>query len=547
MFLLFLLSISSVSAEGNLNEISNDINSNINFNSDSNSNLVDIDADNDDEIIFDEKGIIGKLNKLSSNNLKSNIILDSNSNFNSNSNTNSSSNSELTAIVENSNGIKNSYLSLMSEEDWKINGDRETYFVKLRDDDGNPIPQALIYFEIKSSYGTLDYDAQTDDKGIASLPLELSHSGVHTITSSFDGDDKFNKSNLSSKVYVYKESQIKLAKSYGFSGENLTINLYGNGALQKNKNVTVYVGTKKYVKKTNSKGSLTVKLPTDVSNVFVHCHFEATGYYHASDLIQTVNVYKRTFTKNNVYSLLKGSYFRVTLKGKDGKALSSKKITFTISGKSYIKKTNSKGMAALKIKLKRGAYRISYSFKRKGVYAASSNHTDLNVIDPSGQYKKLLNVKTSASVKKYLSGGGYATITSSIRNMAKKLTKKYNNNFDKAVAIFNYVRNTLDYEYYANTRKGASKTLKTKAGNCCDHANLIVALCRAAKIPARYSHSKSCLFGSGHREGHVWAQIYVGGTWYSADGTSLRNSFGHIENWNTMTNRINNNYRSLPF
>ena len=538
MFLLFLLSISSVSAEDNLNDISDNINSNIIFNSDSNPNSDGMNADNvANQIIFDEKESSDKLNKLSSNNLMANSIFDSSS----------SSGSNLTDIEENSNGIKNSYLSLMSEKDWKIKGEGENYFVKLSDEDGNPIPNTLIYFEIKSSYGTLDYDAQTDSRGIASLPLELSHSGVHTITSSFDGEDKFNKSVLSSKVYVYKESQIKLAKSYGFSGEDLTINLYGNGALQKNKNVTVYVGTKKYVKKTDSKGSITVKLPSDVSQVLVHCHFEDTGYYYGSDLIQTIPVYKRTFTKNNVYSLLKGSYFRVTLKGRDGKILSSQNITFSVSGKSYIKKTNSKGMAALKINLKRGVYRISYSFKNNGIYGASSNHTDLNVIDPSGQYKKLLNVKTSASVKKYLSGGGYATITSSIRNMAKKITKKYNNNFDKAVAIFNYVRDTLDYQYYANTRKGASKTLKTKAGNCCDHANLIVALCRAAKIPARYSHSKSCLFGSGHREGHVWAQIYVGGTWYSADGTSLRNSFGHIEKWNTRTNRINNNYRSLPF
>ena len=538
MFLLFLLSISSVSAEDNLNDISDNINPNIIFNSDSNPNSDGMNADNvADQIIFDEKESSDKLNKLSSNNLMANSIFDSSS----------SSGSNLTDIEENSNGIKNSYLSLMSEKDWKIKGEGENYFVKLSDEDGNPIPNTLIYFEIKSSYGTLEYDAQTDSRGIASLPLELSHSGVHTITISFDGEDKFNKSVLSSKVYVYKESQIKLAKSYGFSGEDLTINLYGNGALQKNKNVTVYVGTKKYVKKTDSKGSITVKLPSDVSQVLVHCHFEATGYYYGSDLIQTIPVYKRTFTKNNVYSLLKGSYFRVTLKGRDGKILSSQNITFSVSGKSYIKKTNSKGMAALKINLKRGVYRISYSFKNNGIYGASSNHTDLNVIDPSGQYKKLLNVKTSASVKKYLSGGGYATITSSIRNMAKKITKKYNNNFDKAVAIFNYVRDTLDYQYYANTRKGASKTLKTKAGNCCDHANLIVALCRAAKIPARYSHSKSCLFGSGHREGHVWAQIYVGGTWYSADGTSLRNSFGHIEKWNTRTNRINNNYRSLPF
>ena len=118
---------------------------------------------------------------------------------------------------------------------------------------------------------------------------------------------------------------------------------------------------------------------------------------------------------------------------------------------------------------------------------------------------------------------------------------------EKATAIFNYVRDNLGYSYYANSRKGAAKTLKTKRGNCCDHANLIVALCRASKIPARYSHAKGCRFGSGLVTGHVWAQIYVNGRWYSADGTSYRNSLGHINNWNTKSYRKLHIYRRIPF
>ena len=193
-------------------------------------------------------------------------------------------------------------------------------------------------------------------------------------------------------------------------------------------------------------------------------------------------------------------------------------------------------------------YKIRYSFGNNGIYGPSCNTSTLNVLDPSGQFKKGLNQNTKKSVKRYLSGGGRAHITKAIRKLAKKLTKKYSTKLEKANAIFNYVRDNLAYSYYPNSRKGAAKTLKYKSGNCCDHANLIVALCRAAKIPARYSHAQGCRFKiSGSIEGHVWAQIYVGGRWYSADGTSYRNTLGNIKNWDTRHYYRFRSYRSIPF
>ena len=258
-------------------------------------------------------------------------------------------------------------------------------------------------------------------------------------------------------------------------------------------------------------------------------------------------VYKKTYTKPLVFALLKGKYFKVLLKGIDGKILKSEKINITINGKTYVVKTNSKGIAYLKVKVSRGAYKVKFAYGNNSVYGPSSNSSTLNVIDPSGQFKKGLNQNTKLSVKKYLHGGGYAKITKSIRKLAKKLTSKYKTKLEKATAIFNYVRDNLAYSYYANSRKGAAKTLRTKRGNCCDHSNLIVALCRAAKIPARYSHARGCRFKSGIVTGHVWAQIYVNGRWYSADGTSYRNTLGHISNWNVKHYRNYHRYRNIPF
>ncbi len=114
---------------------------------------------------------------------------------------------------------------------------------------------------------------------------------------------------------------------------------------------------------------------------------------------------------------------------------------------------------------------------------------------------------------------------------------------EKATNIFNWVRDYTDYSFYYNTKRGAINTLKDRLGNCVDLSHLIVALSRAAGIPARYVHA-DCVFNSGTL-GHVWAQLYVDGKWINADASNNINDFGIICNWKTYT--LKGIYSSLPF
>ncbi|HEX3012927.1 MAG TPA: transglutaminase-like domain-containing protein, partial [Methanobacterium sp.] len=93
---------------------------------------------------------------------------------------------------------------------------------------------------------------------------------------------------------------------------------------------------------------------------------------------------------------------------------------------------------------------------------------------------------------------------------------------------------------------GAVGTLNAKTGNCVDTAHLLIALERAAGIPARYEHVYA-QFSSGNWYGHVIAQVYVNGQWYNADATSYSNTFGVIKNWNTATATYYGTYATLPF
>jgi hypothetical protein len=129
--------------------------------------------------------------------------------------------------------------------------------------------------------------------------------------------------------------------------------------------------------------------------------------------------------------------------------------------------------------------------------------------------------------------------------LAQSITSCKSSCYEKGLSIFNWVRDNLEFSWYYNSQKGAVNALLSKSANCCDHSNLIVALCRAAGVPARYLHGV-CTFSSG-TYGHVWAQIYANGKWYDADASSNRNELGVIRNWNTNSWNLKGTYAEQPF
>ncbi len=156
------------------------------------------------------------------------------------------------------------------------------------------------------------------------------------------------------------------------------------------------------------------------------------------------------------------------------------------------------------------------------------------------------NSSTTTTLEQYLVATTNAPSTSStIISLANSITAGLTTDYTKAVAIFNWVRDNLSYSYYYNSNKGALGALSSKTANCCDTSHLVVALSRAAGIPARYQHG-SCKF-SGGWYGHVWAQIYVNGKWYNADAISDSNTLGTINNWSLSSYTLYGTYATLPF
>jgi hypothetical protein len=383
-------------------------------------------------------------------------------------------------------------------------GDKASYSVKVLDEKKKPVKKGEVTFTFNGKTLT----SKTDSKGLAKVSLGVLSKGTHKIKYSIDS------SSGSSKIYAVSKVSIK-----------------------------DIVDASKTVKKYISKHS---RLPSSVKVGDVS--FKTADYlYIASKAI--VNL-KKGNTKDISIKILKNPS-----KPKDATNLGYLN-NYLSAAEKVVKTADSKGKLPNSVGSKIGT--IGY----KGLVSAFSK-----VLTSYGKNKKMpkyvsvkafsgspspstgvLNSKnTIKNLAAYLAASKNCEVNDAqIKKLVTKLTKNCKTEKQKAEKIFNYVRDTLSYSFYYNTKYGAAGTLKNKAGNCVDHAHLTVAMLRCAGLPTRYVHA-TCHFNSGHTFGHVWAQVLIGNTWTVADTTSSRNSLGKVGNWNTHSYKLQGYHSSISF
>lgn len=85
-------------------------------------------------------------------------------------------------------------------------------------------------------------------------------------------------------------------------------------------------------------------------------------------------------------------------------------------------------------------------------------------------------------------------------------------------AIADWVHARTEYRYgSSDAMTGADEIVLQCVGVCRDFAHVVVALCRALGIPARYV-SGYCL-DLDPPDFHAWAQVWLGGAWHNVDAT----------------------------
>lgn len=96
---------------------------------------------------------------------------------------------------------------------------------------------------------------------------------------------------------------------------------------------------------------------------------------------KTTKTTPKLTAKKKTYKIkAKNKKFKATLKNKNGKGIKGAKITFKIKGKKYTAKTNKKGEATIKIKIKKkGKYTIIISFKGNKLYTSKTIKSTLTI------------------------------------------------------------------------------------------------------------------------------------------------------------------------
>ena len=482
--------------------------------------------------------------------------------------------------------------AVLSAKDLKMKpNDGSTYNVVVKDESGKVLKGVFVKTTIKSK----SYIYQTNSKGIAKLKITkgIGYYTVKTVVA-----DPCYQSKVLTKHITVKGNKFVAEDMYVSVGSSVvySVNLVNEKDKPvKSGKVSFTFEGKTSTIKTNSKGVAKIKLGvlSQGNHAIKYSYGSTSGSskIHVVNKVTVKNIIKASKTVKNYISknsklpstvkigkikvstaeyLYLASKAIVNLKaGKTGKIavknVASPKNPKSTSNlgelsnylavaKSVVKTSESKGIIPNSVSSKVGT--IGYdglvsSFSRVLV-SYGNNHKmpssiSIKSVSSSSATKNLNSKNTISNLAAYLAASTNCEVNNDqIKELVSKLTKDCKTDKEKANAIFKYVRDTISYSFYYDTKYGAVGTLKSKSGNCVDHSHLLVAMYRTAGLAARYVHGK-CTFSSGSTYGHVWTQVLIGDTWTVADATSSRNSLGSVANWNTHSYKLHGYYASISF
>ena len=259
----------------------------------------------------------------------------------------------------------------------------------LNDLEGNPIGNAVLNIDSNGD----EYNLTTDMSGQASIPAI---DGNGTITVKYTDSDNLSVSNqilfisnvkqrIQTKIQYQNMKTATVAAADGRIGKYFEVNLTdASGKPIANKEVKIGFNGKMYNKTTNATGGvrLQINLPRADLYTFALCFLGDDDYNgtfevalinvtrQAPKLTASAKTFKRTATKT----------LSATFKTAKGNALSGKSLVFIINGKLYNAKTNSKGVASVKVSIRvRGTYTCTVNSVQDNTFTATSTKFTVKV------------------------------------------------------------------------------------------------------------------------------------------------------------------------
>ena len=227
------------------------------------------------------------------------------------------------------------------------------YTATFLNNTGNPLVGSVVSFTINSK----TYTVKTDENGQAQFNIDLAVGSYSVIISNPTTTD--TKTQLINVVArISKNNDVVMY--WGANGQYNVRVCDDDGVYKSGLNVLFTLSNKNYNIITDSNGYATLKVNLDVGTYTVYAQYN--GYVVSNK----ITIKTTLITKNIVVKKGKIIKFTAKLLNSKGKVLKSKKVSFKFKGKTYKVKTNSKGIAALKItkKYKAGKYTITTSYSK---------------------------------------------------------------------------------------------------------------------------------------------------------------------------------------
>lgn len=234
--------------------------------------------------------------------------------------------------------------------------------LQVVDNNGLPLKDKLTNAGIKVvvTISGKKYALKPDSNGQIYLPGSITKAKSYSVKVSYDGNIYYKSAYKSAnfKVLSIITGSKNIVKYFGNSIQHKVRIMASNGKyVGSGVNVIFKVGSKSYTVKTDKDGyaAKSFKLKVGKYTVTTTCKGQSVSHKLT---------FKPTLTaKNIVGKKSKDTKFTVKLVNKDGKVLSGKKISIKVNGKNYKVKTNKKGVATLKLKLKKiGKYSAISSY-----------------------------------------------------------------------------------------------------------------------------------------------------------------------------------------
>ena len=256
------------------------------------------------------------------------------------------------------------------------------FSVKVADKNGNGIANGTVEFTVNNK----QTNSTTDSSGVAKLKIDL-NPGTYTVKYSFKGEGYASIQGQSDILVIpTSTSKIKASDYTAYVGiKNVyTVTLTVGSMPLSGRVVTFKINGKTVTGKTDSEGKASININEAKGTYTLSYSYAGEDNIKPVSGTAKIKVKKGAPTKiikvvSKVFRNKKAGYFKVKLLDVKGNPIKSKKVTFTLKGKKYTKKTNSKGIASLKIKLKTGSYKIKVKFSKTSIYNKASKTFKIKV------------------------------------------------------------------------------------------------------------------------------------------------------------------------